>query len=100
MVTKMTLRLPDYLAKRLREDSEECGRSLNDAAIYAIARGLEAPKSVDEDDRWWLTLGDLLERPPTEKFDLEALRRFHATLPPTDTSIDDTLDWIRQDRDV
>jgi hypothetical protein len=99
MVTKVTLRLPDHLAKELRERGKLQGHSLNTVAITALARGLEqAPE--DEPDDWWHTLGDLLERPPLAKFDPEALARLQATLPKTDTSIDETLSWLRQDRDL
>ena len=97
MVTKVTLRLPDRVVKQLRQRSNANGHSLNEVAIRALERGLQQP---DDDDEWWRALGDLVERPPIGKFDPEAMRRFHATLPKTDTSIDDTLNWLRQDRDL
>jgi hypothetical protein len=96
MVTKLTLRLPDDVAARLRAKTAKEGTSLNDAVVRAVRRDL----GDEPEDEWWRTLGDLLERPPLAKFDPEALKRFHALLPKTDTSIDDTLNWLRQDRDL
>ena len=96
MVTKLTVRLPDEVAQRLRKKSEHEGTSLNEAIVRAVCRELggEAP------DEWWRVLGDLVERPPAGRFDLEELRRFHAQLPPSSRSIDEDLEWIRQDRNL
>jgi hypothetical protein len=96
MVTKLTLRLPDDIAARLRAKTAQEGTSLNDAVVRAVRRDL----GDEPEDEWWRTLGDLLERPPLAKFDPEALKRLHAKLPPSTRSIDEDLEWIRQDRNL
>ncbi|MGH2366812.1 MAG: hypothetical protein ACRDI2_01315, partial [Chloroflexota bacterium] len=67
----MTLRLPEHLAARLRAQSETEGRSINETAVRVLLRGL----GEAEPDEWWRELGDLVEQPPTKRFDPEAFAR-------------------------
>ena len=109
MATKLTLRLPERVAARLREQSRAEGRSINETAVRALLRGLEdeAPNARMGDtdtgmgdkasDAGWRVLGDLVEVPPTRRYDPDEMRRLHAELKPGTGSIDEDLDWIRGD---
>ena len=71
MATKMTLRLPDQVAKDLKALSASEGRSFNETAVRALQRGL----GNTPDEEWWRAFGDLVAVPPTRKgFDLAAMR--------------------------
>jgi len=94
MVTKMTVRLPDRVAGRLRDRSDADGLSINETLVRVLERGLDEPSREDE---WWRALGDLIEKPPLGRYDPAAMRRFHATLTPSSTSILEDLDWVRGD---
>jgi hypothetical protein len=99
MVTKMTLRLPDHVAKQLREASKHNGRSINDTAVRALARALGEHGNDDgEGDEWWQTVGDLLEEPPRRKFDPAEFERTRPRLSVEDVQgYMDALDWTRGD---
>ena len=95
MVTKLTLRLPEPVALRLREQSRAAGLSINETAVRALLRGLgdEAP------DADWRMLGDLVEVPPTRRYDPEEIDRLRGTLSPGARGIVEELDWVRGDRE-
>jgi hypothetical protein len=96
MALKMTVRLPDALAAQLREKSRRSGRSLNEMVVGALARGLETD---DDQTEWWRTLGDLIQQPPTRRYDPEEFARMRPKLKPGDAQgLMDELDWVRGDR--
>jgi hypothetical protein len=96
MVLKMTVRLPDALAAQLREKSRRSGHSLNATAIGALARGLETDDGQRE---WWRALGDLVEEPPTERFDAAEFDRMRVQLEVGEAQgLMDELDWVRGGR--
>lgn len=73
MTTKTTLRLPEAVARQLRERSAKENRSLNDTAVRALLVGLG--DDLGEDD-WWRVYGDMVAIPPKRGgFDIEAHNR-------------------------
>lgn len=102
MALKTTLRLPDRVAKRLKERAARDGRSVNETAVLALERGLDS--DAGDSDEWWRALGDLAARPPKKgSFDLEAMRRRRKRLGIAFTREDaigaqQALDEIRGDR--
>ena len=96
-MTKLTVRLPERVAARLRERSETEGLSLNETLVRAVERGLDQPPA-NEDDEWWRELGDLIERPPLKKHDPARLDRMLNGIDKGKGSILDDLDWTRGDR--
>ena len=76
------------------------GLSINELAVRALLRGLgdEAPDAGMGDqapDAGWRALGDLVEVPPTRRYDPEEIQRLRANLRPGIGSFDEDLDWIR-----
>ncbi|MGI8610459.1 MAG: hypothetical protein ACR2MY_14755 [Candidatus Dormibacteria bacterium] len=100
MAVKTTIRLPEALARRLRERSAEERRSFNDTAVRVLQAGLGETVAEDE---WWRDLGDIVARPPLARFDREAMlqRRAESQI---DISLEDArglaraLEDVREDR--
>ena len=72
MAVKTTLRLPDTVARRLRELSAVEHRSFNDIAVRVLQAGLG---DAVQEDQWWRDLGDLVSTPPVGRFDAEEWQR-------------------------
>jgi hypothetical protein len=96
VVTKLTVRIPERVAARLRERSTADGHSLNETLVRALERGLDQP--AGEDDEWWRDLGDLIERPVEQRVDPEEIDRLTRGLHHGRGSILDDLDWTRGER--
>ncbi len=94
MLAKITLRVPEPLLDRLRELSRKEGRSLNDAAVRALERGLGGLVH----DEGWLALGSLVEVPPSAQHEPDELRRMWSDLGAGARGLDEDLDWVRGDR--
>ncbi len=91
MDAKVTLRLPRHLLTRLRERSQEEGRSLNETTVRTLERGLgEAPA-----DEGWRVFGPLLEVAPTRRYNPRQVRRQRAALAPGARRLEEDLDWAR-----
>ena len=87
---KTTLRLPEPVAAKLRERSRLEGRSMNDVAIDALARGL-GEESPDDALR---ALRSLIVRPATGVFDPEEHERWRREFG-LDGNLQEDLDWVR-----
>ena len=92
-MAKMTVRLPDPVLERLRARSRLEGRSLNDATVDAILRGLGEVVT----DAPWRALGQLVQSPPSESFDLDVIRRARQSLREAGAGLQKDLDWVRGD---
>ena len=99
MASKITVRLPDHVAVRLRRRSDAAGLSLNETLVRALERGLDQPAPAgEEDDEWWRELGDLVERPPLGRHDPAEVKRLTKGLRPGRGSILEDLEWTRGER--
>ncbi|HEV2954199.1 MAG TPA: hypothetical protein VG015_08920 [Candidatus Dormibacteraeota bacterium] len=91
MLKKATLRIPQPLLAKLREQSLREGRSLNQTAVRAIERGLGGTVSAED----WLALGSVIESAPTLPYDPTELRKLRAGLGPHARDLQDDLDLVR-----
>lgn len=102
MATKLTVRLPEHVVKKLRARSEADGLSLNETVVRALEHGLEYSAS-ESDEEWWRSLGDLVVRPPLQSFDPESfhrlgqLRQQHTIDSHDARGVMEALDWVRGD---
>jgi hypothetical protein len=94
MLAKATFRIPKPLMAKLRDQSRQEGRSLNETALRALEKGLGG-LAVDEG---WLALGSLVEVPPKRPFDVDELRKLKSRLGPGSWGLEEELDWVRGER--
>ena len=87
---KATFRLPDWEMSRLRQQSEQQHRALNEVVIEVIARGLGEQPHEQEVLR---ALGSMVARPALAPY-REQVPDDEATRP----NLTDALDWARGDR--
>ena len=87
---KVTLRVPEDLMDRLREKSRVEGRSLNDAAVAALASGLGAAR-----DDGWRSLGSLVSVPPERAYDPAEFAKLRAATGACLSGFMEALDWVR-----
>ncbi len=91
MDAKVTLRLPRRLLTRLRERSQDEGRSLNETTVRTLERGLGEAHA----DEGWRVLGPLLEVAPTRRYNSQQVRRLRVALAPDARQLEEDLDWVR-----
>jgi hypothetical protein len=90
MAVKLTLRIPEPLMAKLRDQSRREGRSLNETAALVFERGLGG-----SGDEGWLALGSLVETQPSATFVPADLDEMRSRLGDAAHGLQQDLDWVR-----